>query len=191
MHACIDVNRQIAAVYKPVWNLLCTLNDASLFADIVQCATFIYLQMFTYIHSDRKHLELKKSIRTASNNMISQLLLLIITIFMPPVGVFFIAGCGADLLINICLTVLGYATDSLFPHHISFIISFASQHTNYNTASSLATSMHSTSNTSTSRERNRVPLATTTTPELLASIAITSRLAVEAMARSLLLLAPL
>lgn len=26
---------------------------------------------------------------------------------VPPVGVFLIAGCGADLLINICLTVLG------------------------------------------------------------------------------------
>ncbi|MBE7179895.1 MAG: YqaE/Pmp3 family membrane protein [Terriglobus roseus] len=27
---------------------------------------------------------------------------------MPPVGVFLVAGCGADLLINICLTILGY-----------------------------------------------------------------------------------
>ncbi|KAA6413403.1 MAG: Plasma membrane proteolipid 3 [Lasallia pustulata] len=31
----------------------------------------------------------------------------------PPVGVFLIAGCGADLLVNICLTILGY-----FPGHI-------------------------------------------------------------------------
>ncbi|KAI5219689.1 hypothetical protein AUEXF2481DRAFT_38869 [Aureobasidium subglaciale EXF-2481] len=45
--------------------------------------------------------------------MISQILLIIITIFLPPVGVFMIAGCGADLLINICLTVLGF-----FPGHI-------------------------------------------------------------------------
>lgn len=27
---------------------------------------------------------------------------------VPPLGVFLIAGCGADLLINICLTLLGY-----------------------------------------------------------------------------------
>lgn len=27
---------------------------------------------------------------------------------VPPVGVAMIAGCGADLLINICLTLLGY-----------------------------------------------------------------------------------
>ncbi|KAF2721073.1 UPF0057-domain-containing protein [Polychaeton citri CBS 116435] len=45
--------------------------------------------------------------------MISAIILVIITIFLPPVGVFLVAGCGADLLINICLTVLGY-----FPGHI-------------------------------------------------------------------------
>lgn len=45
--------------------------------------------------------------------MISQLLLVVITIFLPPVGVFLIAGCGADILINICLTLLGF-----FPGHI-------------------------------------------------------------------------
>lgn len=27
---------------------------------------------------------------------------------VPPVGVWAVAGCGADLLINICLTILGY-----------------------------------------------------------------------------------
>lgn len=32
---------------------------------------------------------------------------------VPPIGVAMIAGCGADLLINICLTILGY-----FPGHI-------------------------------------------------------------------------
>ncbi|KLJ12163.1 hypothetical protein EMPG_09591, partial [Blastomyces silverae] len=32
---------------------------------------------------------------------------------VPPLGVFFISGCSPDLLINICLTLLGY-----FPGHI-------------------------------------------------------------------------
>jgi uncharacterized membrane protein YqaE (UPF0057 family) len=32
---------------------------------------------------------------------------------VPPVGVAIVAGCGADLCINICLTILGY-----FPGHI-------------------------------------------------------------------------
>lgn len=45
--------------------------------------------------------------------MIKTLLLIIITIFVPPVGVFLVAGCGIDLLINILLTILGY-----FPGHI-------------------------------------------------------------------------
>ncbi|EME42837.1 hypothetical protein DOTSEDRAFT_131597 [Dothistroma septosporum NZE10] len=45
--------------------------------------------------------------------MISAILLVIIAIFLPPVAVYLLAGCGADLLINICLTILGY-----FPGHI-------------------------------------------------------------------------
>ncbi|KAI4718566.1 hypothetical protein E4T48_05203 [Aureobasidium sp. EXF-10727] len=56
--------------------------------------------------------------------MISQILLIIITIFLPPVGVFMIAGCGADLLINIALTVLGY-----FPGHIhAFYLEYVYYH---------------------------------------------------------------
>jgi len=43
----------------------------------------------------------------------SAILLVIVTILFPPLGVFFVAGCGADLLINVCLTILGY-----FPGHI-------------------------------------------------------------------------
>ncbi|EEH42731.2 hypothetical protein PABG_11882 [Paracoccidioides brasiliensis Pb03] len=39
--------------------------------------------------------------------------LIIITMFIPPLGVFFISGCSPDLLINVCLTLLGY-----FPGHI-------------------------------------------------------------------------
>ncbi|OAL46884.1 UPF0057-domain-containing protein [Pyrenochaeta sp. DS3sAY3a] len=45
--------------------------------------------------------------------MIKAILLIIITIFIPPIGVFAVAGCGVDLLINILLTILGY-----FPGHI-------------------------------------------------------------------------
>ncbi|KLJ11945.1 plasma membrane proteolipid 3, partial [Blastomyces silverae] len=33
---------------------------------------------------------------------------IIFAILLPPVGVFLERGCGADLLINICLTILGY-----------------------------------------------------------------------------------
>jgi hypothetical protein len=34
---------------------------------------------------------------------------------VPPVGVFIVAGCGADVLINIALTILGYARITLIP----------------------------------------------------------------------------
>jgi uncharacterized membrane protein YqaE (UPF0057 family) len=54
--------------------------------------------------------------------MISAILLIIITIFLPPVGVFLVAGCGTDLCINILLTILGY-----FPGHIhAFYVSHPS-----------------------------------------------------------------
>ncbi|KAF8253151.1 UPF0057-domain-containing protein, partial [Wilcoxina mikolae CBS 423.85] len=43
----------------------------------------------------------------------SAILLVILTLFFPPLGVFLVAGCGADVLINICLTILGY-----LPGHI-------------------------------------------------------------------------
>ncbi|KAF2841359.1 hypothetical protein M501DRAFT_1000534 [Patellaria atrata CBS 101060] len=45
--------------------------------------------------------------------MLSAILLIIITIFFPPIGVWAVADCGADLLINIALTILGY-----FPGHV-------------------------------------------------------------------------
>merc|ERR1711939_942274 len=41
------------------------------------------------------------------------LLIVLITILFPPVGVAMVAGCGFDLFVNICLTILGY-----FPGHI-------------------------------------------------------------------------
>ncbi|MCJ1473615.1 hypothetical protein MMC13_002266 [Lambiella insularis] len=49
----------------------------------------------------------------AGSNPVSAILIIIITIFLPPLGVFMIAGCGADLLVNILLTCLGF-----FPGHI-------------------------------------------------------------------------
>lgn len=33
---------------------------------------------------------------------------IILAVILPPVGVFLERGCGADLLINILLTILGY-----------------------------------------------------------------------------------
>ncbi|CAD0089572.1 UPF0057-domain-containing protein [Aureobasidium namibiae CBS 147.97] len=38
----------------------------------------------------------------------SDIIKIIIAIILPPLGVFLERGCGADLLINILLTILGY-----------------------------------------------------------------------------------
>lgn len=40
--------------------------------------------------------------------MNSDIIKLIFAVILPPVGVFLERGCGADLLINILLTILGY-----------------------------------------------------------------------------------
>ncbi|KAI8347636.1 putative stress response RCI peptide [Choanephora cucurbitarum] len=45
--------------------------------------------------------------------MIGLCCLILIIILLPPLGVFFMRGCGADFWINICLTILGY-----LPGHI-------------------------------------------------------------------------
>ncbi|TQS38811.1 hypothetical protein Golomagni_00677 [Golovinomyces magnicellulatus] len=52
---------------------------------------------------------------------VSTLFLVIMTLLFPPVGVYLVAGCGADFLINICLTALGF-----IPGHIhAFYVEFA------------------------------------------------------------------
>ncbi|KAJ7740703.1 hypothetical protein DFH07DRAFT_838839 [Mycena maculata] len=38
----------------------------------------------------------------------SDILKIIVAIILPPLGVFLERGCGADLLINILLTILGW-----------------------------------------------------------------------------------
>ncbi|KAI9688312.1 MAG: hypothetical protein M1820_010272, partial [Bogoriella megaspora] len=39
----------------------------------------------------------------------------------PPVGVFMIAGCGADLLINIALTLLGYLPGHVHAFYLEYV----------------------------------------------------------------------
>nr|XP_031862953.1 plasma membrane proteolipid 3 [Kwoniella shandongensis]KAA5530025.1 plasma membrane proteolipid 3 [Kwoniella shandongensis] len=38
----------------------------------------------------------------------SDIIKIVLAVILPPLGVFLERGCGADLLINILLTVLGY-----------------------------------------------------------------------------------
>ncbi|KAJ7853742.1 hypothetical protein B0H13DRAFT_1200479 [Mycena leptocephala] len=43
----------------------------------------------------------------------SDFLLILVAILCPPIATFLISGCGCDLLIDICLSILGY-----LPGHI-------------------------------------------------------------------------
>ncbi|KIM70281.1 hypothetical protein SCLCIDRAFT_102227 [Scleroderma citrinum Foug A] len=43
----------------------------------------------------------------------SDVVLILVAIIFPPAAAAFITGCSCDLLINICLTILGY-----FPGHL-------------------------------------------------------------------------
>ncbi|KAF9737364.1 hypothetical protein PMIN06_013014 [Paraphaeosphaeria minitans] len=52
---------------------------------------------------------------------IKLVLLILATIFFPPIGVFAVAGCGADFFINICLTVLGYLPGHIHAFYLIYI----------------------------------------------------------------------
>jgi len=47
--------------------------------------------------------------------------LIIITIFIPPLGVFIVAGCGADLLVNLICTFLGYIPGHFHAFYLIFV----------------------------------------------------------------------
>jgi uncharacterized membrane protein YqaE (UPF0057 family) len=49
------------------------------------------------------------------------LLIILITILVPPVGVFMVSGCSVDLLINICLTILGYIPGHIHAFYVEYV----------------------------------------------------------------------
>ncbi|PGH00374.1 plasma membrane proteolipid 3 [Helicocarpus griseus UAMH5409] len=50
---------------------------------------------------------------------------IIFAILLPPLGVFLERGCGADLLINICLTILGYIPGIIHALYVAFPVKSA------------------------------------------------------------------
>lgn len=52
---------------------------------------------------------------------VSAVLIVLITLFFPPVGVWIVAGCGADLFINICLTLLGYIPGHIHAFYLEYV----------------------------------------------------------------------
>ncbi|KAI9846338.1 MAG: hypothetical protein M1837_004191 [Sclerophora amabilis] len=53
--------------------------------------------------------------------LISAIFLVLITVLFPPVGVAIVAGCGADLFVNICLTILGYIPGHIHAFYIEYV----------------------------------------------------------------------
>ncbi|KAI0424859.1 hypothetical protein F5Y09DRAFT_347267 [Xylaria sp. FL1042] len=49
---------------------------------------------------------------------------IIFAIILPPLGVFLERGCGADFLINILLTILGYIPGIIHALYVQFISPF-------------------------------------------------------------------
>ncbi len=49
------------------------------------------------------------------------LLVILITILLPPVGVFMVSGCSADFVINLCLTILGYIPGHIHAFYIEYV----------------------------------------------------------------------
>ncbi|KAL2003349.1 hypothetical protein VTN02DRAFT_4169 [Thermoascus thermophilus] len=66
----------------------------------------------------------------------SILCLVIVTLLLPPVGVFIISGCSVDFFINLLLTILGY-----FPGHVhAFYLEYVFYSRRSQTAEGRATS---------------------------------------------------
>ncbi|RAL09181.1 YqaE/Pmp3 family membrane protein [Aspergillus homomorphus CBS 101889] len=51
----------------------------------------------------------------------SMLCLILITIFIPPLGVFLISGCSADFFINLLLTILGYLPGHIHAFYLEYV----------------------------------------------------------------------
>ncbi|KAJ9151555.1 hypothetical protein NKR19_g4819 [Coniochaeta hoffmannii] len=51
----------------------------------------------------------------------SAILLVLITLLLPPLGVYAVAGCGIDMFINICLTILGYVPGHVHAFYLEYV----------------------------------------------------------------------
>lgn len=94
------------------------LSSHALFSNRISTHSYTFAQSINQIEHRHHAFHRKAShrlpetpfVRTsiANNAAHSDICKIILAIFLPPLGVFFERGCGADLLINILLTILGY-----------------------------------------------------------------------------------
>lgn len=103
---------------------------------------------------------------------------------VPPIGVYAVAGCGADLLINICLTLLGYVLLPCTTLAVSILHALRIL-TNITTATFQVISTPSTSNMSTTIVRSKPVKAASQRLVLLESTASVCKAVVRDTERSL------
>ncbi|PYH42687.1 YqaE/Pmp3 family membrane protein [Aspergillus saccharolyticus JOP 1030-1] len=51
----------------------------------------------------------------------SMICLILVTLFIPPLGVFLISGCSPDFWINLLLTILGYLPGHIHAFYLEYI----------------------------------------------------------------------
>ncbi|KAL2760609.1 hypothetical protein ACRALDRAFT_1053731 [Sodiomyces alcalophilus JCM 7366] len=52
---------------------------------------------------------------------ISAIIIVIITLFVPPIGVLAVAGCGMDFIVNILLTILGFLPGLIHALYVLYV----------------------------------------------------------------------
>lgn len=52
---------------------------------------------------------------------IAALLIVLVTLFVPPIGVLAVAGCGMDFIVNILLTILGFLPGLIHGLYVLYI----------------------------------------------------------------------
>ncbi|KAH6689564.1 hypothetical protein F5X68DRAFT_203931 [Plectosphaerella plurivora] len=52
---------------------------------------------------------------------VAALLIVLITLFVPPIGVLAVAGCGMDFIVNILLTILGFIPGLIHGLYVLYI----------------------------------------------------------------------
>ncbi|KAL2110265.1 hypothetical protein VUR80DRAFT_1417 [Thermomyces stellatus] len=53
--------------------------------------------------------------------IIGLLIIGVLTFFFPPIGVFAVAGCGMDLIINVILTILGFVPGVFHAFYVLYV----------------------------------------------------------------------
>lgn len=77
-----------------------------------------YSTLFTLNFYD---FQTSRTTQATMSDVAPALLIILITILVPPIGVFIVSGCSMDLFINICLTILGYIPGHIHAFYVEYV----------------------------------------------------------------------